>query len=225
MIRRGWIFALTASLAVAVIVPLAASGGQKRVPKGKTWTWSFAADTLGHAPAECLVLGGRWEVVADSSATGDTIPAARFLRQAENDDGESFHYIQFRKPVLRDLTVSVRFRILSGEMGPSAGVAFQLDPKGRNGYLVRVRSDRQDLAAHYIIYGKRRDLKFAEIEPPAPGAWHHLQVERKGSLLIASYDGVERIRVRDERFRDGAIGLWAEDDTVVEFRDLEVTSR
>lgn len=221
MIRRGWIFALT----VALIVPLAASGGQKRVPKGKTWTWSFAADTLGRTPGESLVWGGRWEVVADSAAAGDTISAARFLRQSENDEGARFHCIQFRKPVLRDVAVSVRFRILSGEMEPTAGIAFQLDRKGRNGYVARVRLDRGDVVAHYVLYGKRRDLKFAKITPPAPGEWHQLQVERNGSLLIVSYDGVERIRVRDERFREGAVGLWTEDDTVVEFRDLTVTSR
>ena len=221
MIRRGWILAL----AVVLFVPLAVSGGQKKIPKGKTWTWSFAADTLGREPAESFAWGGRWEVAADSTAEGDTIPAARYLRQTSVDEGEGFHCIQFRKPILRDLVVSVRFRILSGEMDPTAGIALQLDSKGRNGYVVRVRKDRGDVVAHYIIYGKRRDIKFAEIESPAAGEWHHLQAERDGSLLIVSYDGVERIRVRDERFREGAVGLWTEDDTLVEFRDLEVTSR
>jgi len=223
VIRRGWIFAL----AVALIIPLPASSGQKKFPKGKTWTWSFAADTLGQEPEETLVWGGRWAVVADSTsaAEGDTIPAARFVRQTETDDGTKFHCLQFKKPVLRDAAVSVRFRILSGEMDPSAGIAFQLDAKGRNGYVVRVRQDKADVVAHYLLYGKRRDLKFAKIDPPAPGEWHRLQVERDGSVLVVSCDGVERIRTRDERFREGAVGLWTEDDTVVEFKDLEVTSR
>ena len=222
MIRKGWLFALCLAL---IALPAGALGAGKRMPKGKTWTWSFAADTLGQAPTECLVLGGTWHVVADSVAPGDTMPAARYLRQVEDDEGSAHNYIQFRKPVLANLKASVRFRILSGEMGPSAGLAFQLDAKGRNGYLVRVRADRGDIVAHYILYGKRRDIKFAKVEPPAPGTWHQIAIERDGNRLVVFYDGVEKIRLRDERYGEGAVGLWAEDDTVAEFRDLEVTSR
>lgn len=221
MIRRGWIFVL----AVALLAPLGASGAEKRFPKGKTWTWDFAADTLGQEPEQSQVRGGRWEVVADSTAAGDTIPAARFVRQSETDDGKQFHYLQFLKPVLGDLAVSVRFRIVSGEMDPSAGLVFQLDPKGRSGYVVRVRGDKGDVVAHYLLHGRRRDLKFAKVPPPVPGSWHQLRVERDGSVMVVTYDGVERIRTRDERFREGTVGLWTEDDTVVEFRDLEVTNR
>lgn len=222
---KGWMLVPALALSLALIAPEHASAKTKKVVKGKTWTWSFAADTLGRPPGECLVLGGDWEVVADSSSPGDTTAAARLLRQTEADDGVSFHYIQFPKPVLNDVRVSVRFRILSGEMDPSVGIAFQLDAKGRNGYLVRVRAENADVAAHYLIYKKRRDIKFAKIEAPAKGAWHELAVERTGSELVVFYDGVEEMRVRDERFRSGAVGLWTEDDTIAEFRDLAVTSR
>jgi hypothetical protein len=225
----------------------------------KTWTWSFAADTLGLPPANTATFGGSWAVLVDStrafeargapggasassadSVTGATVPASsadstavatalasapRVLRQSEADDGLRFHYIQFKKPTLEDQAVSVRFRILAGDIDPTAGVMFQVDPKGRNGYIVRVSGETNQLIVHYLIFGRRRDLRFAKIPPIQPGTWHTLSVERKGSIMAVSYDGEEKIRIRDERYSGGSVGLWTEDDTVVDFEQLAVSKR
>ncbi|MGH7680927.1 MAG: hypothetical protein ACRENN_02965, partial [Candidatus Eiseniibacteriota bacterium] len=130
-------------VALALNLPLEARADSKH-HKQRSWTFSFAADTLGHAPANSVRFGGVWEVVPDSSRAGadstasDTVAMfPRVLRQSEDDDGLKFHYIQFPKPTLGDQLVSVRFRILEGEIDPSAGVMLQVDAKGRNGYIVR----------------------------------------------------------------------------------------
>lgn len=239
--KKGVVLPL-ALLVLAAAAPSARADAW-RVPKGKTWTWSFAADTLGHAPDGSHVLGGRWIVVldstrapeaaarvdsseADSSATGDSTAAAwpRVLRQAEDNDGVVFHMIQLPKPLLHDLEISVRFRIRSGEIDPTAGVAFQLDPKGRNGYVVRVSGEKSELMAHYLLSGKRRDLKYEKIDRPEAGAWHTLEIRRVGATMDVSYDGKPRFRLRDERYQEGTIGLWTEDDTIADFADLTVRS-
>jgi len=162
-------------------------------------------------------MGGVWAVVADS-----TVAAGRALRQTEADDGVAFHYLRFKRPLLEDVVASVRFRIASGEIDPSAGLVFQLDPKGTSGYLVKVAATTGELSFHYILYGKRRDVRFAKIDPPKSGEWHTLAIQRQGSVLRVSYDGTERMMVRDERYWKGTIGLWTEDDTVVDFADLSV---
>jgi hypothetical protein len=225
-----------AVLAISALLPAspAAAKSHGAYKKGKTWTYTFATDTLGVAPPSTSIFGGTWAVQIDStaaraaakdsaSAPPDSTPAPRVLRQSESDDGVHFHYMEFKKPVLNDMTASVRFRIVEGEMGPSVGILFQLDPKGKNGYLVRVRSEEEDIVAHYLLSGKRRDLKMAKITPPAFGTWHSISVSRKGSTLEASYDGVKLIEIRDERFSKGSVGLWTEDDTVADFADLKVS--
>ncbi len=255
--------ALVAVIAISAILPASPAAAKSRsgYHKGKTWTWTFAADTLGIAPPSTAVFGGTWAVLIDSvalkaappraaaataaaspdsgSASGDSAsapgdsasaiaappPTPRILRQLETDDGVRFHYMLFKKPVLNDMSASVRFRILSGDMGPSAGILFQLDPKGKNGYLIRVRMDEEDLVVHYLLGGKRRDLKMVKITPPEFGAWHTISVIRKGSMIQASYDGVELIRLRDERFSKGCVGLWTEDDTIADFSDLTETTQ
>jgi len=238
--RSARTVAIWLSLALLLGLPAAVRAEKRDRPKlkGKTWTWNFAADTLGLAPTGARVYGGTWAVVLDSSravlsavaptdsASGpdSVLTGPRFLRQREGDDGITYHYLQFPKPHLKDLEASVRFRIREGDIDPTAGIAFHLDPKGRNGYVVRVSGAKGEIVAHYIIYGKRRDLRVAAIDPPEPGAWHTLGVRKQGSVLEVTYDGASIFRIRDERFSEGNVGLWTEDDTIVDFSDLVVRS-
>lgn len=233
--------AAAVTLALALALPLHARAESKRRAQ-RSWTFSFAADTLGHAPANSVRFGGAWAVVPDSSrapaggaagdsaradsAASDTVTAwPRVLRQSEDDDGLKFHYIQFPKLALKDQVVSVRFRLLQGEIDPSAGVMFQLDAKGKNGYIVRYSGENSELVAHYLIYGKRRDIHFCKVAPAEPNTWHTLEVERVGFTMIVRYDGEEKFRIRDERYTNGSVGLWTEDDTIVDFDQLKVSMR
>jgi hypothetical protein len=212
------------SLAVAAmtLVLLSAAAAPARADRAKSsrvklWTFAFEADTLGGPPARTSVHGGTWAVVADSTA-----PGGRAVRQSLADEGVAFHFLRFERPTLQTVTASVRFRIVSGEIDPSAGLMFQLDAKGRNGYLVRVCGEKDEIALHYIIYGKRRDIRFATIEPPEPGTWHTLAVRRERERIVVTYDGNEVMQVRDERYSKGTVGLWTEDDTVADFAQLEI---
>jgi hypothetical protein len=208
--------ALLVALAPAVLGAPADAKSRAPLP-GKTYSWTFAADTLGQAPAFTRTAGGNWAVVEDSTRAG-----ARLLRQVEADDGLGSHALQFLKPKVADQESSVRYRIRSGEIDPSVGIALHLDAKGKNGYLIRVSGRDGEVIAHYILNGRRRDLKVAPLEPPAPGSWHTLGVRRMGERIEVLCDGVVKMKFRDERFREGNVGLWTEDDTVADFADLTV---
>ena len=202
---------------------------------GKVYAWDFQADTLGQKPAHSAVFGGTWRVIEDSTtiavppdsgaAPPPAPPARRLLNQSESDDGVAYHYLNFTRPTLGDLDASVRFRIRSGEIDPSAGLLFQVDPKGTSGYLVRASARSGEVSFHYLLYGKRRDVKFAKIPELKPGTWHVLGVTRRRSVLRVLYDGQEVLTVRDDRFSKGTVGVWTEDDTLVDFADLTATVR
>jgi len=144
-------------------------------------------------------------------------------------DPESEHRI--RKAVLEDAGALVEGQICqpSGKQifveVHTAGLLFQMDPKGTSGYLVRVSGKSGEMAFHYLLYGKRRDVKYAKIDPPALGTWHTIAVKRRGSVLRAFYDGKELLETRDDRFSKGTVGIWGEDDTLVDFADLTATAR
>src|SRR5436309_8866921 len=220
---------LMVAWALGATTSSAAAKGRS-APVGKTYTWSFQSDTLGQRPAHTMAFGGTWQVSEDSTrlASGDSTalaPSSRVLSQSEDSDGITWHYLTFTRPLLGDLDASVRFRIRSGEIDPSAGLLFQMDPKGTSGYLVRVSAKTGELAFHYLLYGKRRDVKFAKIGPIEPGTWHTLAISRRKSVTRASYDGKEVLRLRDDRFSQGNVGVWTEDDTLVDFADLTATAR
>lgn len=220
-----------APLAVALLVLGAAAGAApadaKPKARSRTWTLSFQADTLGQAPSQAKVMSGIWEVAEDSTGTPNDSTGARprLVRQTDGEEGEAHHWIRFLKPVVGDCEISARFRIRAGQLDPSVGIAFHLDKKGRNGYIVRVSGAESELIAHYLIYGKRRDMKYAEIDAPEAGAWHTLAVRREGLTITVFYDGAERMKLRDERFREGTVGLWTEDDTIADFADVTITTR
>ena len=230
-IARPAVWTTLVIAACAGTMPAGIARAETPIPPlpGRTYSWSYAADTLGSAPVGTRSSSGRWAVVEDSSGTaGSTVEgsaaAARLLRQQEDDDGLASHTIQFLKPWLGDQEASVRFRIRSGAIDPSAGIAFLLDPKGKNGYLIRVSGRSQELVAHYLLGGKRRDIKMVSIPAPKADEWHTLTVRRVGERIEASYDGVLKMKLRDERFHEGNVGLWTEDDTVADFTGLSVRS-
>ena len=219
----GWRWVVAAML----LLPVSQATAKTEPRHGKSWVWTFEADTLGKEPDNTGVATGTWEIgnlAADSAGTGTagTGTAARVLRQLESEDGADYHMLQLKKPVIQDLVASVRFRVVSGDVDPGAGFLFHLDDKAKNGYLIRVSGAKSRIVAHYLIYGRRRDIRYAPVEPPKPGEWHTLSVSKKRSVIVVTYDGTERMRFRDERFRKGTVGFWTEDDAVVEFADLKV---
>ena len=234
MTRRLSPLLLTLLLA-ASFVAFPARAAKPKVPRGKTWHLDFRADTLGIAPTGSVVMGGSWAVVEDSSAVaadsagagaaGSAPARPRVLRQRSDEDAEAANWIRFQKPTLGRCEISVRFRVVSGELDPGVGLVFQLEAKHKNGYLARISGASGEMIAHYMLGGKRRDIKFQKMTTPAAGEWHTLGVRREGVTITILYDGKETMSLRDERFTSGTVGLWTEDDTVADFADLTMTAR
>jgi hypothetical protein len=240
----GAVAVLLMSVTLGLGSPGTCRAAKERIPlPGRVYAWSFQADTLGQKPAHTVAFGGNWQVVEDStdtalaspdsaspaSAARDSVPrlppASRHLAQFEGDDGIAYHYLTFTRPTLGDMDASVRFRIRAGEIDPSAGLMFQMDPKGTSGYLVRASGGSGELTFHYLLYGRRRDVKYSKIPALMPGTWHTIAIVRRKTQLHVSYDGKEVMAVRDDRFSQGHVGVWTEDDTVVDFEDLTATAR
>lgn len=218
---KWWGWRWCAALVLTMAMSQATARAETRHHQ-KSWSWTFEADTLGKEPDNSGVATGTWEVANLASDSLGAATGGRILRQLEGEDGAEYHMLQLKKPVVDDLAASVRFRVVSGDVDPGAGLLFHLDGKAQNGYLVRVSGAKGRVVAHYLIYGKRRDIRYAPIEPPKPGEWHTLSVTKKKSVIVVSYDQKEVLRFRDERFQRGTVGFWTEDDAIVDFADLKV---
>lgn len=111
-------------------------------------------------------------------------------------------------------------------------------PKGNSGIFLRATretraGDPSNPAGSYELQINNEDPKWAtgSIEDyiqrlvavnPAPGQWHHYQVEVRGDHLLASLDGEKVLDGKDHKFTTGYIGLQHHKDMKIEFRNIKV---
>jgi len=123
--------------------------------------------------------------------------------------------------------MDLRFRARSDprrEIDPSAGSSSRWIPRARGLPGPGDHAD-SEIAFQYLLYGKRRDVKFAPIPTPEPGSWHTVGITRRRTVLTILYDGKEVMTVAMDRYRKGTVGVWTEDDSLVDFAGLTATAR
>lgn len=169
---------------------------------------------------------GVWEVVDDPGAPA----GSKVVAQTDPDR------TNYRFPVLvldatpaRDLTLSVRFKAISGKKDQAAGLMWRYRDPG-NYYVVRANALEDNVVLYKMENGKRSDLDVkgarssygVDVEVPA-GAWNELAVEVAGELFTVFFGGEKLFEVEDSTFSEaGLVGLWTKADSVTRFDDLRL---
>lgn len=142
------------------------------------------------------------------------------LRQASRDR-TSIHFplALVREGVWSDVTLSVRFRLVSGVVDRAAGLVARYHDPGN--YLVaRVNAGEGDLRLFRVVNGVRRTLPGA-VQPLAlDDGWHTLELRVAGPEVRASVDGGEPVTSFDTYLRRGRVGLWTKADALSDFDDF-----
>ena len=133
--------------------------------------------------------------------------------------------------VLKDLTLSVRFKPISGRVDQAAGLIFRYrDPD--NYYVVRANALEGNVVLYKVEKGKRTDLKpvgagfmaYGKKAKVPSGVWSELRVVVKGNAFDVALNGEALFRVQDTTFADaGRVGVWTKADSVTYFDDLKVS--
>ncbi|MEX1258768.1 MAG: family 16 glycoside hydrolase [Gemmatimonadota bacterium] len=142
-------------------------------------------------------------------------------RLAQTSTDRAFPVVLLEGRRFSDVDVTVRFRPVSGEADASAGIVFRAHD-GQNYYVVRANSLEDNFRLYAVVDGDRRQIAGTRIDAPRLGEWHTLRVTAVGSRIQAYLGGRLLIDHRDERFREGLVGLWTKADAVTEFDDLEI---
>ncbi len=197
-------------------------GSQKSAPQTRTYTFDqartgeiapeFRADLTGDGPES------RWIVTADPTAPSK--PNVLAQTTAEK--------INYRYPLavvddssFRNGELSVKFKVVSGELDRTAGIAFRLID-AKNYYLCRANGVEGNYRIYRVVNGKREKLAEQKLAVTA-GEWHELRLQAVDNKLTC-YFGGGKLEVVDDTFKDaGKIGLWTKQDSVVHFDDLKVT--
>ena len=115
---------------------------------------------------------------------------------------------------------------------------FRNIPKGNSGIFLRATKetktgDPSNPAGGYELQINNEDPKWAtgSIEDyiqriaevnPAPGEWHHYEVEVRGERLIAHLDGKKVLEGRDAKFGSGYLGLQHHKGMTISFRNVKL---
>ena len=184
--------------------------------------WTVAMTHKGGAP--------RWEIVKDDSAPSKPNVLAQVSKDAT--DGR-FPLAIYEKASVKDGTMSVRFKAISGGVDQAAGIVWRYkDPD--NYYIVRANALEDNVVLYKVEKGVRTALapkgtpaKTYGVKHRVPKqTWSALSVAFQGNVFTVSFDGQKIFEVEDSTFAAaGKAGLWTKADSVTYFDDFQIEGK
>ena len=185
------------------------------IPSG----WTVAMTHKGGAP--------KWEILKDDSAPSKPNVFAQVSKDAT---GGRFPLAVYDKANLKDGTVSVKFKAISGEADQAAGLIWRYkDPD--NYYIVRANA----LEDNVVLYKVEKGVRIALAPKGTPSktygmkhrvpkqTWCLLSVTFQGNAFTVKFDGQKLFEVEDATFKTaGLAGLWTKADSVTYFDDFQI---
>lgn len=184
--------------------------------------WTVAMTHKGGVP--------KWEVVKDDSAPSKP----NVLAQVSKDStGGRFPLAVYDKASMKDGTLSVKFKAVSGNTDEAAGLIWRYkDPD--NYYIVRANALEDNVVLYKVEKGERIALapkgtpsKTYGVKHRVPKqTWNTLSVAFEGSIFTVSFDGQKLFEVDDSTFTAaGKVGLWTKADSVTYFDDFQIEGK
>jgi hypothetical protein len=126
---------------------------------------------------------------------------------------------------MRDGDLSMRFRLLGGQLDQCAGILFNLKPNGD--YLaVRFNAKENNLVLWTFRNGKRSFVKKGSHDVPLKmNEWHRMRVSVTGTQLRGYLDDELLIEYTLAEPVVGKVGVWSKTDSVTQFDDYTVTAK
>ena len=216
MLQRSPLFAA----AVAMIVLLAACEGtpaisyQSPPPSAAPGSWNFDGDATGALPAGAELFSGSWVVRAEADAPSKPNAVCQVA------DSE-FPAIGLGTAVYGEVTVTLRFKPISGRVDQAAGIIARVQDKN-NYYILRANVLETNVNLYKYAGGRRSGIKDGSARV-AQGQWQELRLEVSGDRLRGFLNGQLVVEATDSTYRAGRIGLWTKADSVTCFDDVVVT--
>lgn len=187
---------------------------------------SFDSDKPGAAPAHFTTAlsgqgnaQGTWIIREEKDAKDKPTKA---LAQTSTDNTNSRYPLCIYDPLTaRDVSVTVSFRPLSGEVDQAAGIVARLKDK-ENFYVVRANALEGNVRLYKMENNQRKQFAGKNIEVPA-NTWQTLGLTIKGSHFTVTLNGQTLFEADDQTFKDpGKIALWTKADSVTLFDNLTI---
>lgn len=232
-------------LSIPIILAFAAS----LFAAPQTTVISVAKERAGRPSARFLSVVGDWIVARDDG--GKSVmqvdgrqwikgqPSAGLAAKARTIYGSKHEefidsvkaYAYFPYTVAKDVPdftngeISMRFRLLGGQLDQCAGILFNLKTNGD--YLtVRFNGKEDNLVLWTFKSGKRSFVKKGTHDVPLKmGEWHRMKIAVDGTQLRGYLDDELLLEYTLEAPVSGKVGLWSKTDSVSQFDDYTVAAR
>ncbi len=197
---------------------------------------NFDHATVGETPAGWTVAmthsGGapKWEVLRDDSAPS---PPNVFAQVSTDRTAGRFPLAIWNGTSLKDGTVSLKFKAISGQVDQGAGVVWRFQD-ANNYYIVRANALEDNVVLYKVKNGERVSLAAKGAVSKAYGVkhripkqtWCTLSVGFQGNLFSVSFDNQKLFEVEDSTFTGaGKTGLWTKSDSVIYFDDFQIVEQ
>lgn len=210
------------SAAPASVPPSLAAPANNSV--GAALTRTFDAERV-NAPPAGFSFGrtgtgapGRWVVFAEPGATS----GAHVLAQLDADvTNFRFPVAVMTQPLVRDVRVSVRCKMVSGRVDQACGLVARYQDE--NDYVITRANALEGNIRLYTV----RDAKRSELASfsgrVAPNVWHEYRLELRGDQIQVFWNGQRVLDHQDATFSEpGRVGVWTKADSITYFDDLRI---
>src|SRR6185369_9802572 len=235
-------------LTLAVLTLLASADAQraKNAAAAKSVRVDLSREKVGGESAKFLSVVGNWIIVDDGGKKCLAVDGRQWMKgQPANglaqkaraiygsrheefiDNVKAFAYFPYAiakdVPDFQNGEISLRFKLISGQLDSCAGILFNLKPNGD--YLtVRFNGKEDNVVLWTFNKGKRSFVKRGtENVPLQLNTWHTLEITVNGTSLGASLDGKHLLDYTMTESVSGRIGLWSKTDSVSYFDQYTVT--
>ncbi len=180
--------------------------GGKQVLQVDGRQWIKGQPSAGLAEKARTIYGSRHEEFIDSVKAYAYFPYAVAKKVDDFHDGE----------------ISIRFRLLAGQLDQCAGILFNLKPNGD--YLtVRFNGKEDNLVLWTFKSGKRSFVKKGTEEVHLKmGEWHRMKIAVAGTQLRGYLDDKLLLEYTLAEPVSGKVGVWSKTDSVSQFTDYDV---
>jgi hypothetical protein len=239
------------STVLLLILTVAIPAGAQRISRGGstsagTIRVDLSRERPGRESTKFLAVVGNWSIVDDGGRrvlgvdgrswlrgqpAASLAEAARTIYGSRNEEFiESVKaWAYFPYAVARDIDdfhdgdISIRFKIVAGQLDQCAGILFNL--KSNGDYLtVRFNGMEDNVVLWTFNKGVRKFVKKGtENVPLARNQWHTLQISVHGTNLQASLNGKHLLDYTLAEPVSGKVGVWAKTDSVSYFDDYTVS--
>lgn len=203
------------------------------------------ATLLAVAPSQFVAIVGDWNVTPEKTLQVDGRrwikgqPSAGLAEKARTiygakheefiDSVKAYAYFPYavarNVDGFRDGEISMRFRLLGGQLDQCAGILFNLKPNGD--YLtVRFNGKEDNLVLWKFEKGKRSFVKKGvEDVHLKMGEWHRMKIVIDGTSLRGYLDDRPLLEYTLPAPVNGKVGVWSKTDSVSQFTEYVVTPR